>query len=76
MLLCLPYYPARILRQSTQKLTTELHLAVLNKKGEMLGANMGDPTHDKVIWESLAGKAGSGLQGLPVLTHDKSCGRA
>ena len=42
----------------------------------MLGANKGDPTHDKVMWESLIGKAGSGLKGLPVLTHDKSCRRA
>ena len=37
----------------------------------MLGANKGDPTHDKVMWKSLAGKAGSGLEGLPDSTHDK-----
>ena len=38
----------RILRQSIQKLRTELHLAVLrNKKGEMLGASTRSPTHCK-----------------------------
>ena len=37
----------------------------------LLGASTGDPTHDKVMWKSLAGKAGSGLEGLPDPTHDK-----
>ena len=41
----------RILQQSIQNLTTELHLTVLKnlKKGEMPGASTGDPTHDKVM---------------------------
>ena len=56
----------RTLRQSTQKLATELHLAVLrNKKGEMRGASMGVPTHDKVMRESTDGQGESGLEGPP-----------
>ena len=49
----------RILQQSIQNLTTELHLTVLKnlKKGEMPGASTGDPTHDKVMWRGLMGKA-------------------
>ena len=43
----------KTLRQNTEKLATELHLAVLrNKKkrgGDMPGATMGNPTHDKVM---------------------------
>ena len=35
------------------------------------GTSTGDPTHDKVMRKSLAGKAGSGLEGLPDPTHDK-----
>ena len=48
ILLCI----VKTLWQSTQKLVTELHLAVLkNKKGEMPGASTGDPTHDKIMQE-------------------------
>ena len=41
----------RTLQQSTQKLSTEIHLAVLKskKKGEMPGDNTRDPTHLKVM---------------------------
>ena len=56
----------RTLRQSTQKLATELHMAVLrNKKGEMPGASMGVPTHDKVMRECPDGQGESGLEGPP-----------
>ena len=48
----------RILWQSIWNLATELHLTVLkNKKGEMPGASMGEPTHDKVMRRGLMGKA-------------------
>ena len=48
----------RILRQSIRNLATELHLTVLKKikKGAMLGASTGHPTHDKVMWRGLMGK--------------------
>ena len=56
----------RTLLQSTQKLATELHMAVLrNKKGEMPGASMGVPTHDKVMRECPDGQGESGLEGPP-----------
>ena len=31
----------------------------------MPAASTGDPTHDKVMWRGLTGKAESGLEGLP-----------
>ena len=34
----------------------------------MLGANKGDPTHDKVMWESLIGKADQVSRG-PLPEH-------
>ena len=37
----------------------------------MLGTNTGDPTNGKVMQKSLAGKAGSELEGLSDSTHDK-----
>ena len=37
----------RILRQSIQKLVTELHLAVLIKRGDMPGASVRNPAHGK-----------------------------
>ena len=63
----------RILPQSTQKLATELHLAVLkNKKGEMPGASTGDPTHDKVM-RRRPDKQGFRTRRTPWTdpTHDK-----
>ena len=56
----------RILRQSIRNLATELHLTVLKKikKGAMLGASTGHPTHDKVMWRGLMGKE-SQASGVP-----------
>ena len=34
-------------------------------KVPFLGASTGDPTHDKVMWESLTGQGGSGFNGSP-----------
>ena len=48
LIIILPYI-VKTLRQSTQKLMTKLHLAVLKKikKGGTLGASMENPTHGK-----------------------------
>ena len=50
LIIILPYI-VKTLQQSTQKLATKLHLAVLKKikKGDMLGASMENPTHGKVM---------------------------
>ena len=60
----------RILRQSIHKLTTKLHTAVLRNKrgGRILGASMGDPTHDKVMWRDLKGKVSQVSRG-PLPEH-------
>ena len=64
LLLLIIIFPCifRILRQNIQKVTTEYMAVLRNKKGEMLGASAGDPTHDKVMWRDLMGQGESGLK--------------
>ena len=66
LLIIILLHIVRILQQSIQNLTTELHLTVLKnlKKGEMPGASTGDPTHDKVMRRGLMSKT-SQASGVP-----------